>query len=335
MAELAMRTETEEDAVRLKTSLAIALALFGFQPAVEANAAENYFKGGRPLTIVVPYRAGGGADGTVRDIAAQLEQIIDHPVQVQNKDGAGGQIGMSFVAQSRPDGYTIGFTPFPTVVAHYSEEGREAPFTRESFTPVILYTSLDYGLAVQSDSPWQTFDEYLEASKASPEGLTVATGGRRTTSHVELAVIQEATGANLRAVHFNGGAAAQAAILGGHVSAYAGGPDLLKHARSGDLRILAYAAPERRPFAPDVPTFKEQGYDILFEGYSSFVGPAGMDPENVAFLSDAIAQVVTNEAFSERMISGGLTPRNEGPEAFAKIWADYDEQIGTLLRGIE
>ena len=132
---------------------------------------------GKPVSIVVPYGAGGGSDGAARALAPFLEKALGTRVNVVNKGGAGSQVGMTYVANSKPDGYTLGYGLWPTLIAIYIDPARKAQFKRDSFIPVALHM-IDPGvIAVKADSPFKTLKDLVDAAKKSPEKVKVSDNG--------------------------------------------------------------------------------------------------------------------------------------------------------------
>lgn len=295
--------------------------------------AQTFPERGRPITLVVPYTPGGGVDFVARIAAAALERELSTPVAVVNRAGGGGQLGLASMVRARPDGYTLAMVVKPTVLSHYLDPARNAGYTRASFQPVAHLYSVRYAVAVRADGPFQDFRAFIAAARANPEGLNVADAGIMTAPHVMLRQLERAAGVRFTAVHFNGGAPAMNALIGGHVHAMTGGgSDFVPSLRTGQIRVLATTTEHEDPLLPGVPTMRSMGVDMLFSTATGIAAPAGTPAEAVAVLEGALARIAATEAWQSALLGGGITPHFLGAADYAAFWDSYDAAIGPVIR---
>ncbi len=251
----------------------------------------------KPITIIVPFSAGGGTDLTGRTIAQYLQEELDSPVVVVNRPGAGGEIGLSELAGAEPDGYTLGIINTPGIVTIPIE--REAQFSLDSFDFIAGVVEDPATISVMKDSGIATIEDLVAAAKAEPGSITVGTQGVGSAGHISLALLEQAAGIEFLPVPFAGAAPARTALLSGEIMATTAnlGEALTFADGQPDWVILGVMTPNPSPMAPDVPTFKSAGYDIVGGSIRGFGGPAGMPEEVVSKLSAAIAKIAENPEF--------------------------------------
>lgn len=258
----------------------------------------------KPIEIVVGYSAGGGTDVMARTVGRYLEKALgpDASVVVKNEPGAGGQIGFTKVAQAKPDGYTLGTFNLPTALALTYD--RKADYNADSFTYLANFVNDPNTVVVAATSPYKTLDQFLAAAKDAPGAITVGLSSLGGNDHFSALLMQKATDAEFTLVPFKGAAQARTALLGGHVAA--GTMALSQTTKFADqLRVLAVLSEERSPFAPDVPTAKEQGYDVEMGSMRGIVAPAGLDPAVKQKLETALSAVNANPDFQKMMRDQG------------------------------
>jgi tripartite-type tricarboxylate transporter receptor subunit TctC len=304
------------------------------QQATPAPAAPGatFPQPGRPITINVPWAAGGGTDLGARIYAAALERELGTSVQVINRTGAGSQVGITEFVNSTPDGYTIAATSLPATNGLYIDPERQATFDRDDFLPLALHVADPGVVAVRADSPYQTFDDLIEAARANPETITASTTGVRGSAHMAVLQVTRATGAEFALVHFEGFAPSQTALLGGHIDVqfgYAG--EFLPQVRAGAIRLLGIMDSEPSPFYPDVPTLESMGVDLEWASSRGYALPAGTPQEVVDVLEAANERIMQSEDMQNRMRDMGQTVRYMGPEEFAAYWDEIDAEVEQLI----
>ncbi len=245
----------------------------------------------RPVTLVIGYPAGGGTDIQSRALVPYLEKYLGTSVIVENREGAGGLIGATYIANSKPDGYTIGALNFPSMYSPIVQGN--ATYKADAFTPLANQIGGDLALTVNKASPIKTVKEFVEAAKANP--VVVGVTGVGHPSQITALLFEDAAGIKLNFVPFNGGGPARLAMLGNHVTlGFMNLNEVFADNRSGALRVLATSGAERSPLSPDVPTFKEAGYDVQFNLLAGFGAPKDLPPEVETKLVDAFQKALND-----------------------------------------
>ena len=311
----------------------IALTGCGANPGASNSAADDFPRKGKTIDLVVAFSSGGAVDTAARLIQPILEEELGTNVEVINKPGAGGQIGYTQLTSAAPDGYTIGATGSPSVVVSPLDPSRGAKYTRDSFQPLGRQVIDPTVIAVQPDSPYQTLKDLLDAAKANPKSMTASTTGLQTGEHFALAQVQETTGAEFAPVHFSEGASqATTAFLGKHVDILvANVSDVTDLTKQGKARVLGVMTSERAPSLPDVPTFKESGYELEAGTARGYSAPAGL-PEGVAKkLEAAIKTAIEDPTVKEKMSALGLQTSYLSGEDYKQFWAGQEEDFKKAL----
>ncbi len=290
---------------------------------------------GKPISIIVPYGAGGVTDTAARMMASALEKELKTPVQVVNKVGAASQVGLTELVRAAPDGYTLSYAVLPTVVTHYLDQSRGAVYTRKDFQPIAMHHYTPMTLSVRSDSPWKSLKDLVEAAKAKPGTIRVSDSGLLANPHSSVLMLEHVSGAKFASVHFNGGAPSVTALLGGHVEAMAGGvADALQHKQSGTFRTLGVASDKPDPSMPDVPTMQSQGYDVLVASATGVLAPAKTPPEVVAKLTAAMKKVIELPEHQKQLSDFGVLPYYMEPKAYDAFWADTEVRMKPVMEAI-
>ncbi|SPF81760.1 tripartite tricarboxylate transporter substrate binding protein [Pseudoprimorskyibacter insulae] len=268
----------------------------------------------KPIEIIVGYSAGGGTDVMARTVAKFLEEAIGGSVVVKNMPGAGGQIGFTEVAKAAPDGYTLGTFNLPAALALTKD--RDADYTVSSYTYLANFVEDPNTIVVAAKSPFETLGQLLDAAKADAGAITVGLSSLGGNDHFAANMMAEAAGAEFTLVPFKGASMARTALMGGHVAA---GTMTLGQTTNfpDELRVLAVLGDERSPFAPDVPTAKELGFDVTMSSLRGIVAPAGLEVDVAEKLRAALDAVNANEAFQTTMAEQG------NPMSFA-LGADFE-----------
>jgi tripartite-type tricarboxylate transporter receptor subunit TctC len=296
-------------------------------------AGDDFPKKGKSIDLVVAFGSGGAVDTAARLIQPVLEKELGTNVEVINKPGAGGQIGYTQLTSAKPDGYTIGATGSPSVVVSPLDPSRGAKYTRASFQPLGRQVIDPTVIAVQPDSPYQSLKDLLDAAKANPKSMTASTTGLQTGEHFALAQIQEATGSEFAPVHFSEGASqATTAFLGKHVDILvANVSDVNDLTKQGKARVLGVMSEERAPSLPDVPTFKESGYDLIAGTARGYSAPAGLPDAVAKKLEAAIQKAIEDPAVVQKMNDLGLQTSYLNGDDYEQFWAAQEEDFKKVL----
>ncbi len=301
-------------------------------PTAAPAANVNFPQKGKAISIIVPYAAGGGTDLSARVLAQQLEKELGTSVNVVNKPGAGGQVGLTELAQSKPDGYTIGSSVLPAVITTYLDPSRKCAFGRNDLQPLALHVADASAVAVKADSPFKTVKDIVDAGKAKPGEIKWGTTGILGNTHLNILQLQKVTGAKFAIVHFDGGNPMKTALLGGHIDAHFGSAgESLPQFKSGEMRFLGIMDKQRSPFYANVPTLEEQGYPLYAAGTRGYVVPAGTPMEIVNILTGAMKRVMESPEHKQKMDELGLTIRYMDPKQYSDYWADFEAQVKPLM----
>lgn len=301
-------------------AVGMAVALTGTacaQQGASGGADENW-PAGETMTLIVGYGAGGTTDAMARSLAKQLEKKLDFSVQVVNKEGAGGQRAYTELANSKPDGLTMGTLNYPTIITTIVDETKGATYTLEDFQPLANHVNDPRVTIVHPDSRFKTAEDLTSYAKKNPLKLKGATSGLGGGGHFSMIKLEEATGADFAPVHFNNGQAdAKAAFLGNHVDVYfASIGDGLEVIQSGKGKPVGVMDDKRSKLLPDAPTFAEQGIDIEEAGMRGYALPAGVPQEKVDVLATALEEIITSPAHQKELKKLSLQSDFMGPKDY-------------------
>jgi len=326
-----MSQKSRRSFVARAAGVAAALALVA---AALPAAAQNYPS--RPLTMVVPWGAGGGTDATARIIGSLLEKEIGQPVTVVNRTGGSGVVGHSAIASAAPDGYTIGVATVEIGMMHW--QGL-TDLTGTSYTPIGLVNADPAGVQVRTDSPYKTIQELLAAIKANPGKLKASGTGQGGIWHLAIAGLlrdQKIDPATVPWVPSNGAAPGlQDMIAGGVDLAPVSLPESRALIDSGKVRSLAIMAARPSTLYPNVPTLKAAiGSDWSMAAWRGIVAPKGIPAEARDKLAAAVKKIAASKEFNEFMAKQGYGVIYAAPDEFAKFMAKSDTELGATMKAV-
>jgi tripartite-type tricarboxylate transporter receptor subunit TctC len=273
-------------------------ALAGVMTLVAGAAWADYPE--KPIEVIVGYSAGGGTDVMARTAAPFVEKYLGEGASlvVKNMPGASGQIGVTEAANADPDGYTLGTYNLPGMMARTLD--REAGYSADSFTYIANVVNDPNVIVTAKNSGLDTLDKLIEAAKAEPGAITVGMSSLGGDDHFALIKLQNAIESEFTIVPFKGSAPARTALMGGHVAM--GILNLSEVAEfQEEINVLGVALADRSEFAPDVPTLKEQGLDLVNGSMRGFIAPKGLPADVEAKLLDAFRQLATDAEFIAAM----------------------------------
>ncbi len=283
----------------------------------------------KEITVIVNYGAGGATDLSTRTLARAMEKVLNVPLKVVNRPGGAGTVGPTILANSPNDGYTIGVTSFSPMAIQPAM--REVPYSLEDFDVIGATGRYRYGLAVQSDSEFETIEDLIEAAKAGK--VTVSAAG--PPNNIALHQLAGATGGTFEWIPYSGGNEAIVALLSGEVDAAAQNPtDIVKHVESGALRMLVSMSPVRWFELPDVPTLLNLGYDIQIDSWAGLSAPAGVEASRLKVLEEAVSSAMNDPEVQGQFKNVGMDPAFMPGEEYQTFLRDGKETIARQLKEI-
>ena len=289
------------------------------------------YPGGKPITLIVPWPAGGPVDSGARIMAAALEKELGTSFNIVNKGGANSQIGLTDLANSKPDGYTIAAVNLPTAATTYLDPEAKAVYSRNSFQPIAMYLYDPYIFAVKADSPFKTLKDLTDAAKAKPEEIKMGDTGLTSSTHFGVLLYQEAAGVKLNRVHFEGGAPAATALLGGHVDvACVNGSAVISQVKSGAARVLAILDKDENPLL-GAKTAEAQGYKVYSGASTGLAAPGGTSMDIVNILDAATKKAIGSAEVQQKLKDLTIMPRYMGVKEYTQHWIDQEEESKRLL----
>ena len=314
----------------------LASALLGMLGVVSAlpSVAQNY--PARPITLIVPWGAGGGTDATARIIGSLLEKDLGQPVTVVNRTGGSGVVGHAAIASAQPDGYTIGLATVEIGMMHW--QGL-TELTSASYTPIGLVNADPAGVQVRADSPYKTVNELLAAIKANPGKFKASGTGQGGIWHLAIAGLlrdQKIDPAALPWVPSNGAAPGLQDMVAGGIEV---APVSLPEARSlidaGKVKSLAIMNDKPSALYPNVPTLKSAtGSDWTMAAWRGIVAPNGLPAPVRDKLAEAVRKVAASKEYNEFMASRGFGVIYAGPDDFAKFMVKSNTELGATMKAV-
>jgi tripartite-type tricarboxylate transporter receptor subunit TctC len=303
--------------------------------ALAAHAQSDYPN--RAVTMVVPFPPGGVADITARPVAEAMGRFLQQPVVVENKSGAGGGIGMQYVARAKADGYTalLALSSISIIPEADKVLGRDPMYQLSQLVPIARFTADPTVLAVRADSPYRSASDLLDAAKKDPGAIPYGSSGNYGTMHVPMEMLSGAAGVKMLHVPFTGAGPAVVALLGGQVQALSTGPStVMGHMKGGKVRVLATWGEARHPALPDVPTLKELGYDAQFSQWTGLFVPAGTPEPVIAKLREAARFAVEDAAFKAALAKVDTPVQYLDQPQFRTFWDADARKLADVVKRI-
>ncbi len=315
---------------RFTKILAIALSLSTV--LASAGCAKGEKKADFPkkaITVICPWAAGGGTDAVLRAVCAAAEKELGVTLTVENKTGGGGAIGHAAIKDAKPDGYTIGMITFE--LNSLPQQGL-IDFTYKDYDPLIRVNADAATLTVKADAPYNTVQEFVDYAKAHPGEINIGNSAPGSVWHIGAGLLANETGIDVKHVPFEGAANAVTALAGGHIQAVSVSlAEVKSQLDAGAVKVLGIMDEKRSELYPDIPTFKEQGFEITYYTWRGLALPKGVDPEIKQILVDAFTKAMDNPEFTEQAKNLNLNLAYLSSDDFSKFLAEnYDSVTKTL-----
>lgn len=297
----------------------------------EAEAAPEYPT--ERIDYVLPFDPGGESDITARLQQEPLQEVLGTEVSVSYQPGGGGALGWSELTRMEPDGYTIMGHNLPHIILQPLQRD-DAGYETEDLKQVYIFQSTPNALVVRADSPIQDLDDFIEEAEANPGSVTVGGSGDFTANHLGVLLLGDQTGTEMTYTPFEGTGSAVPALLGGHVDALMTYTPQIS-ALGDQVRTIAVATEERMDAFPDVPTFTEQGVDVVDGAYRGVAVPPETPDEIVEELAAAFEEISEDPELVEQFEEQGFVLENYGPEEAAAFTAERSEVYQDLLERLD
>jgi len=268
----------------------------GFALAASVGVQAQNFPA-RPVTLIVPWPAGGSTDVGMRALASAAEKHLGQSIVVENRPGGSGTLGPGqMAATARPDGYTIAQIPITVFRFPFMTKTTFDPST--DFTYIIGVSGYTFGVVVRDDAPWKSFQDLTADAKSNPGKINYGTPGAGTSLHITMEQIARQQGIRWTHVPFKGNADSMNALLGGHIHVVADSSGWAQLVNAGRFRLLVTWGAARTKNWPDVPTLREIGIDMVSNSPFGIAGPKGMDPKIVRVLHDAFKKGLEEPSYA-------------------------------------
>jgi tripartite-type tricarboxylate transporter receptor subunit TctC len=292
----------------------------------------------RPVTVINPFPPGGVSDTITRPLNSALEAVLKQQFILENKPGAAGAVGGQFVATAKPDGYTL-LTHLVSISGFAAVDklfGREPKFTNADFVPLARIVADPIVMIINADLPYNVLKELIEDAKANPNKLIFSSSGLYGASHIPTALLAKAAG-NLQMRHLptTGGGPAVTAVLGGNATFFMSPTSIaIPHIKSGKLRPLAVSSSVRAKSLPEVPTFKEQGYDLEYYFWIGLFAPKGTPDSIISKLREAINTAAHSKEYLGTLDKLGQELAYMDQPEFASFWAADAKKMEDAISSI-
>jgi tripartite-type tricarboxylate transporter receptor subunit TctC len=305
--------------IQSASGMALSAALgASFVPSAAVFAQDKYPS--KPITWIVGYAAGGNADSRSRQMAKAMGQVMGATIIIDNRPGAGANIGTAAIVKGNPDGYTLGMGNFAPLSVNQSLF-KSLPYVPTDATPIMLIEKGPLILMVRADSPFKSVKDVVAAAKAAPGKYAYASGGIGGSHHLSGALFEHTAGIDMVHVPYKSGSNATTDLLGGQVhmmfeQMYSAMPNL----EAGKLRALAITSAKRSPLLPNLPTMAELGYPAVeVQNWQGLIGPKGMSAALVKQLNEAANKALQMPEVKDKLLSQGNEMGGGTPEQFAAL----------------
>jgi tripartite-type tricarboxylate transporter receptor subunit TctC len=307
------------------SALALTISVAGVVTPAQAKFPE------RDVTLIVPWAPGGGTDALGRTLVKSAKKHLGVNINVVNRTGGTGVVGMQAGAQAKPDGYTLTLVTFH--LSSYRLTG-VSDLSYRDFTPIMLLNRSPTGFLVKTDSPLTSLKEVVDYAKANPGVVTVANSGAGAVPHLSAALLAKQLGIKLTFVPFDGGAPARTAVLGGHVTLLAtNAEEVLQFYKTKQLRFLSLITDQRHPTFPDVPTIGEAGYPLstLLLDWRGIAAPKGTPAAELKVLTDAVRAMSEDPEYIKLTDDLALARASQAGDQFTQFLDGIEKALEPAL----
>lgn len=316
-------------AISRRTTIKLAAAACAAALAPAAHAQARFPD--KPITIVVPFAAGGAVDVTVRIISEEAEKSLGQKILVVNKAGGGATEGQGFVARAKPDGYTL-LAASSSVVTNTLT--KTVDYSVDSFDAITMYNFDPEVMFVHSGERYKTIEELMAVTKK--ESLTSATSGHSTSHHIASLLLENISGSKFKYIHTKGGTEAVPMVAGGHAKVLLGvWGESVTMVQQGKLRPLAVMAKERDARFPDVPTFREKGWETEYGAWRGIAAPKGTPKDVKEKLSAAFAAALKSPGVRDKFAKANYTIQIKGPAEFDALMRQDYQDVKKILEQLK
>ena len=314
---------------KLKRTIIAVIFLIAFTWGLSAIAAEYP---GKPVTLVIPYPAGGSTDVTTRTLGAIVQKYLGQPLIIENKGGGGSVVGTTLVVSKSADGYTLGtMASGPITISWHM--GKLSFHPIDDVTLIMRLTGYLMGIAVRADSPWKTLPEFVDYAKKNPAKVSFGSPGVGTGGHLAMEELAYLAGIKILHVPYKGGAETNTALLGGHVDIISDSSGWAPLVDSGKFRLLATYT-EQRSERFKVPTVKELGYNMVMPSPVDLFGPKNLPQPIVQKVHDVFKKAMEDPEYVASLKKFDMMPAYLGPMDLAKTLRKELDQVGKIVQKV-
>ncbi len=320
----------------LKKLPAIALALLLPVLSISNVFAEDPYPN-RPITLIVPNPPGGSSDANARVLADSLTKTLKQPVIVNFKPGVGGQIGNAFVANAKPDGYTLLMGLSSIMVSPDAEraQGKTSLYEVNQLVPIAMISNDPMVMLVKTDAPWKNLNELMKAAKEKPNAITYSSSGNFGPINLSVEMLAYAAGAKFLQVPFGGGGPSMLALLGGQVDMTTAIPSVaIPQIESGKVRPIAVSGPKRIKLLPNVPSYRESGFDAEYNIWNGLFVPAGTPAAIIDTLNKAVKEGVQSGQLETAMNQRGMIFDYRDTNEFKKFAQEDGDRMIKVVKAM-
>ena len=283
----------------------------------------------KPINILVGFAPGGTMDISTRVLASKAEKILGQPFLISNNGGGGGSVALGIVAKERSDGYSLAGCTSTGLIR--IPQFRPVPYKLEDFVPIMHFGAPQTGVVVKADSPFRTFKDLVDYAKKNTGKVTYSSTGVGSPMHLAMEYVAKQEGIQWTHVPYPGSTPALTALMGGHVTAQSGSTEWIPQIRAGEVRLLGTHGEKRMKIFPDVPTFRELGYDFINETVFMVAAPKGTPSPIVKKLGEAFHKAMDDPEFIQVMEKMEIEITYRNSEDTKKYLEEAYARLGKMI----